>query len=202
MHVRHEPKPTSAKQQMKGTLRGGKPLGAPRGPSCSSSQLDAVCRGMGLARGCWTRCAGATRLPQPRTLRAGHARTAMGSPKTPNSEAGNPPRGSGMGICRRLGLHCRHTKDKEPSQGLNWECLTQPRSWLDPAAPCSAGDPGEQSWSRSRVGHRPGAQWLHRATGERPGGCTSAMAACQQIQTIAHSMDARTIKGKIAMFGE
>lgn len=202
MHVRHEPKPTSAKQQMKGTLRGGKPLGAPRGPSCSSSQLDAVCRGMGLARGCWTRCAGATRLPQPRTLRAGHARTAMGSPKTPNPEAGNPPRGSGMGICRRLGLHCRNTKVKEPSQGLNWECLTQPRSWLDPAAPCSAGDLGEQSWSWSRVGHRPGAQWLHRATRERPGGCTSAMAACQQIQTIAHSMDARTIKGKIAMFGE
>lgn len=43
MHVRHEPNSTSAKQQMKGTPRGGEPQGTPRGAPRSSSQLDAVC---------------------------------------------------------------------------------------------------------------------------------------------------------------
>lgn len=59
MHVRHEPNSTSAKQQMKGTPRGGEPQGTPRGAPRSSSQLDAVCGRswdglceMLLARGC------------------------------------------------------------------------------------------------------------------------------------------------------
>lgn len=55
MHTRHEPNLTSAKQQMKGTLWGGEPRGAPH----SRSQLDTVhtrpwnglCK-MLLVRGC------------------------------------------------------------------------------------------------------------------------------------------------------
>lgn len=85
---------------MKGTLQGGKPLGAPRGPFYSCSQLDTVCCGMGLAKGCWSCwscCAGAMRLPQPRTLQAGHARTAMGSPKPQSQGLGILPEDLGQG---------------------------------------------------------------------------------------------------------
>lgn len=46
-----------------------------------------------------------------------------------------------------------------------------------------AGDPGGQNRSWSGAGHGPGAQQLHGASGERPGGCTSATAARCQIQT-------------------
>lgn len=79
---------------MKGTLQGGKPLGAPRGPSCSLSQLDTVCLWDGLGQGllellellCWCHEAATAQDTAGRACKDIH-----GLPKTPKPGAGNPP---------------------------------------------------------------------------------------------------------------
>lgn len=184
MHVRHEPKPTSAKQRMKGTPWGGKPLGAPRGPSCSFSQLDAVCCGMGLAR-----VSAGTAVLVPRGCHSpGHCGQSMqgqpwAPPKPQSQELVILPEDLGQGSAGDWGFTADTQRLKHPRRGWTGnEPLTLGPGWTQQLPAVLV------IWD-SRAGHRPGAQWLHRETRERPGGCTSAMATCQQSQTTARSIN-------------